>query len=138
MSVYSITFYHKKGQREVEDALKDSYWVTAMQEELNECKRNKVWQLVPRPKNRSVVGTKQVFRNKTNSDGIVITNKAGLIVKGYSQQEGIDYDETFVPVARLEAIRMFLAYATHKKFKVLPDGCQECLFEWGIEGRSIC
>ena len=77
-----------------------------------------MWQLVPRPKNRSVVGTKWVFRNKTDSDGIIIMNKARLVAKDYSQQEGIDYDETFALVAILEAIRMFLAYATHKKFKV--------------------
>ena len=89
-----------------------------MQEELNEFERNKVWQLVPRPKNRSVVGTKWVLRNKTDSDGVVIRNKARLVAKGYSQQEGIDYDETFAPVAKLEGIRMFLDYAAHKKFKV--------------------
>ena len=102
----------------VEDALKDSDWVTAMQEELNEFERNKVWQLVPRPKNRSVVGTKWVFRNKTDADEIVIRNKSRLVAKGYSQQEGIDCDETFALVARLDSIRMFLAYAAHKKFKV--------------------
>ena len=111
-------FLSQEEPKKVEDALKDSDWVTAMQEELNEFERNKVWQLVPRPKNRSVVGTKWVFRNKTDADGIVIRNKARLVAKGYSQQEGIDYDETFAPVARLEAIRMFLAYAAHKKFKV--------------------
>ena len=89
-----------------------------MQEELNEFERNKVWQLVPRPKNRSVIGTKWVFRNKTDVDGTLIRNKARLVAKGYSQQEGIDYDETFAHVTRLKAIRMFLAYAAHKKFKV--------------------
>ena len=73
---------------------------------------------MPRPKNRSIVGTKWVFRNKTDSDGIITRNKARLVTKGYSQQVGIDYDETFAPVARLEAIRIFLAYAAHKKFKV--------------------
>ena len=112
------TFLSQEEPKKVEDALKDSDWVTAMQEELNEFERNKVWQLVPSPKNRSIVGTKWVFRNKTDADGIVIRNKARLVAKGYSQQEGIDYDETFAPVARLEAIRMFLAYAAHKKFKV--------------------
>ena len=111
-------FLSQEEPKKVEDALKDSDWVTAMQEELNEFERNKVWQLVPRPKNRSVVGTKWVFRNKSDADGIVIRNKARLVAKGYSQQEGIDYDETFAHVARLEAIRMFLAYAAHKKFKV--------------------
>ena len=111
-------FLSQEEPKKVEDALEDSDWVTAMQEKLNEFERNKVWQLVPRPKNRSVVGTKWMFRNKSDADGIVIRNKARLVAKGYSQQEGIDYDETFAHVARLEAIRMFLAYAAHKKFKV--------------------
>ena len=83
-------FVSQEEPKKVEDALKDSVWVTAMQEELNEFERNKVWQLVPRPKNRSVVGTKWVFRNKTNSDGIIIRSKERLVAKGYSQQEGID------------------------------------------------
>ena len=111
-------FLSQEEPKKVEDALKDSDWVNAMQEELNEFERNKVWQLVPRPKNRSIVGTKWGFRNKTDSDGIIIRNKARIVAKGYSQQEGIDYDETFAHVARLEAIRIFLAYAAHKKFKV--------------------
>ena len=104
--------------KKVEEALQDVDWVQAMQEELNEFERNKVWTLVPRPKNRSIVGTKWVFINKTDSDGIITRNKARLVAKGYSQHEGIDYDETFAPVARLEAIRIFLAYAAHKKFKI--------------------
>lgn len=90
-----------------------------MQEELNEFERNEVWILVPRPKDRSIVGIKWVFKNKTDSNGTIIRNKARLVAKGYLQQEGIHYDETFTPVARLEEIRiLFLAYATHKKFKV--------------------
>ena len=104
-----------------------------MQEELNEFERNKVWQLVPRQKNRSVVGTKWVFRNKTDADGIVIRNKARLVAKGYSQQEGIDYDETFAPVARLEAIRMFLAYAAHKKFKVFQMDVKSAFLNGELE-----
>ena len=102
----------------MEEALQDADWVQAMQEELNVFERNKVWTLLPRPKNRSIVGTKWVFRNKTDSDGIITRNKERLVAKGYSQHEGIAYDETFAPVARLEAIRIFLAYAAHKKFKV--------------------
>ncbi|XP_063938043.1 uncharacterized protein LOC135147919 [Daucus carota subsp. sativus] len=104
--------------KKVEEALQDADWVTAMQEELNEFERNKVWTLEPRPKNRSIGCTNWVFRNKTDSDGIITRNKARLVAKGYSQQEGIDYDETFAPVSRLEAIRIFLAYAAHKKLKV--------------------
>ena len=77
-------FLSQEEPKKVEDALIDSEWVIAMQEELNEFERNKVWQLVPRPKNRSVVGTKWVFRNKINSDGIIIRNKTRLVDKGYS------------------------------------------------------
>ena len=113
-----LSFLSQTEPKKVEEALQDADWVQAMQEELNEFERNKVWTLVPRPKNRSVVGTKWVFRNKTDSDGIITRNKARLVAKGYSQREGIDYDETFAPVARLEAIRIFLAYTAHKKFKV--------------------
>ena len=126
-------FLSQEEPKMIEDALKDSDWVTVMQEELNEFERNKVWQLVPRPKNRSVVGTKWVFRNKTDVDGIIIRNKAKLVAKGYSQQEGIDYDETFAPVARLEAIRMFLAYAAHKKFKVFQMDVKSAFLNGELE-----
>ena len=92
-----------------------------------------MWQLVPRPKNRSVVGTKWVFRNKTDAYGIVIRNKARLVSKGYSHQEGIDYDETFAPVERLEAIRMFLAYVAHKKFKVFQMDVKSAFLNGELE-----
>jgi hypothetical protein len=89
-----------------------------MQEELNQFERNKVWKLVPRPSNKTVIGTKWVFRNKLDENGTVTRNKARLVAQGYRQEEGIDYDETFAPVARLESIRLFLAYAAFKDFKV--------------------
>jgi len=88
-----------------------------MQEELNNFKRNEVWSLVERPK-QNVVGTKWVFRNKQDEHGVVTRNKARLVAKGYSQVEGLDFDETFAPVARLESIRILLAYATHHGFKL--------------------
>ncbi|KAK6147692.1 hypothetical protein DH2020_018604 [Rehmannia glutinosa] len=89
-----------------------------MQEELNQFERNNVWELVQRPTHQNVIGTKWVFRNKMNEEGFVVRNKARLVAKGYCQEEGIDFDETFAPVARLEAIRMFLAYAAQKNFIV--------------------
>ena len=104
--------------KKVEEALDDPDWVIAMQEELNQFERQKVWKLVPRPKNKSVIGTKWVYRNKLDENGIVTRNKARLVAKGYSQEEGIDYDETFAPVARIEAIKMFLAFIAHSNFKV--------------------
>jgi hypothetical protein len=89
----------------------------AMQEELNNFKRNEVWHLVPRP-NQNVVGTKWVFHNKQDEHGVVTRNKARLMTKGYSQVEGLDFDETYAPVVRLESIRISLAYATYHGFKL--------------------
>eukprot|EP00253_Pinus_taeda_P006803 PITA_06803 len=80
-----------------------------MDEELEKIERNNTWELVPRPKDKKVIGTKWVFKNKLNENGEVIRNKARLVCKGYAQQEEIDFEEIFAPVARLEAIRMFLA-----------------------------
>ncbi|KAI3715560.1 hypothetical protein L6452_22546 [Arctium lappa] len=88
-----------------------------MQEELSQFERNKVWRLVPHPFGKTIIGTKCVFRNKMDELGTVIRNKARLFAQGYRQEEGIDYDETFAPVARLEAIRIFLAHAAHKNFQ---------------------
>jgi hypothetical protein len=101
----------------VEDALRDSDWVLAMQEELNNFTRNEVWHLVPRP-NQNVVGTKWVFCNKKDEHGVVTRNKARLVAKGYSQVEELDFDETYAPVARLESFRILLAYATYHGFKL--------------------
>ncbi|KAJ4810455.1 Pol [Rhynchospora pubera] len=94
----------------------DPNWIVAMQEELNQFERNQVWELVPLPKGKQVIGTKWVFRNKLSEDGIVVRNKARLVAQGFKQQEGIDFEETFAPVARLESIRMLLAFAANKGF----------------------
>ena len=87
-----------------------------MQEELNQFERSDVWELVPRPNDQSIIGTKWVFRNKVDEHGVIVRNKARLVAQGFNQQEGIDYEETFAPVARLESIRMLLAYACYKDF----------------------
>nr|GFB82419.1 retrovirus-related Pol polyprotein from transposon TNT 1-94 [Tanacetum cinerariifolium] len=92
--------------------------VNAMQEELDQFARLKVWRLVPRPDGKYVIKTKRIFKNKKDESSLVIRNKARLVAVGYSQQERIDYDETFAPVARIEVIRLFLAYAVHKNFTV--------------------
>ncbi|KAK2445742.1 putative mitochondrial protein [Trifolium repens] len=99
--------------KNVDEALTDDGWIVAMQDELNQFQRNDVWDLVPRPAHKNIIGTKWVFRNKMNEQGEVVRNKARLVAQGYSQQEGIDFTETFAPVARLEAIRLLLSYAVN-------------------------
>lgn len=89
-----------------------------MQEELNKFERNKVWHLVSRLPKQNVIGTRWVFRNKLDENGTVVRKKARLVAQGYRQEKGIDFDESFTPVARLEALRIFLSYAAFKDFKV--------------------
>jgi hypothetical protein len=104
--------------QKVFEALEDPDWVEAMHEELNNFKRNKVWYLVEKPKDcRNIIGTKWVFKNKQDTNGIIVRNKARLVAQEYSQIEGIDYGETYAPVARLKSIRILLAYASHHNFK---------------------
>ena len=98
--------------------MKDDSWIIAMQDELNQFERNEVWKLVPRPNDYLVIGTKWVFRNKQDKYGIVVRKKARLVAKSFDQEEGIDYEETFALVARLEVIRMLLAYADCNNFKL--------------------
>ncbi|GKC83693.1 retrovirus-related pol polyprotein from transposon TNT 1-94 [Tanacetum coccineum] len=104
--------------KNVNEALTDDSWIVAMQEELNQFIANDVWELVPQPRNMTIIGTKWVFRNKLDENGIVSRNKARLVAQGYNQQEGIDYDETYALVARLESIRILLAYACALDFKL--------------------
>ncbi|GJY33698.1 putative ribonuclease H-like domain-containing protein [Tanacetum coccineum] len=111
-------FLSQEEPKRIAKALSDSAWVEAMQEELLQFKLQQVWVLVDLPKGKRAIGTKWIFRNKKDERGIVIRNKARLVAQGYTQEEGIDYDEVFAPVARIEAIRLFLAYASFMGFMV--------------------
>ncbi|GJW20865.1 retrovirus-related pol polyprotein from transposon TNT 1-94 [Tanacetum coccineum] len=104
--------------KNVNEALKDESWILAMQEELNQFIANDVWELVPHPKSTIIIGTKWVYRNKLDENGIVSQNKDRLVAQGYNQQEGIKYDETYANVSRLESIRILLAYAYALDFKL--------------------
>ena len=85
---------------------------------LRKLKGKKTWTLVPRPKEKNVIDTKWVFINKMNKDGKVSRNNARLVCTDYSQEEGIDYGETFTPIAKLEGVRTLLAYAGRRGFKI--------------------
>ncbi|GJY09879.1 putative ribonuclease H-like domain-containing protein [Tanacetum coccineum] len=111
-------FLSQEEPKKVIHALKDPSWIEAMQEELLQFKLQEVWTLVDLPNRKRAIGTKWVFRNKKDEREIMIKNKVRLVAQGYTQEEGIDYDEFFAPVARIEAIRLFLAYALFKDFVV--------------------
>ncbi|KAK8701802.1 hypothetical protein V6N13_020180 [Hibiscus sabdariffa] len=108
---HRVAFISCKEPKNIKEALNDDYWILVMQEELNQFDRSKVWTLVERPNDKSTIGTKWVFRNKLDESGNIVRNKARLVAQGYTQEDGIDFDETYVPIARMEAIRMLLAFA---------------------------
>ncbi|GJV93625.1 putative ribonuclease H-like domain-containing protein [Tanacetum coccineum] len=111
-------FLSQQEPTKIAQALDDKSWVEAMQEELLQFKIQKVWTLVDLPYGKKVIGIKWVYRNKKNERGIVVRNKARLVAQGYKQEGGIDYDEVFAPVARIEAIKLFFAYASFMNFHV--------------------
>nr|GEV04944.1 copia protein [Tanacetum cinerariifolium] len=107
--------------KSVKKALIDPDWIESMQEELHQFIRLDVWELVPSPDGIKPLTLKWLFKNKHDEENTVIRNKTRLVVRGYRQDEGIEFKESFAPVARMEAIRIFLAYAAHKGFTVYVD-----------------
>jgi hypothetical protein len=116
----------------VEDTLRDPDWVVAIQEELNNFKRNKVWSLIEKAK-QNIVGTKWVFCNKQVEFGVVTRNKEKLVPNGYSQFECLDFKKTFAPIARLESIHILLAYATHHDFNLYQIDVKSVFFNEPIK-----
>nr|GEZ80301.1 hypothetical protein [Tanacetum cinerariifolium] len=104
--------------KNVKEAMTDPAWIESMQEELLQFKRLDVWVLVPAANNISPLTLKWLFKNKHDEEQTVIRNKSRLVVRGYRQEEGIDFEESIASVARMEAIRIFLVYAAHKSFTV--------------------
>lgn len=99
-------------------AVKEKIWADAMEEEIRMIEKNDTWELVSCPDSKEVIGVKWIFKRKLNSDGSLNKCKARLVAKGYSQQPGIDYNETFAPVARLDTIRTLVALAAQKSWKI--------------------
>nr|GEZ93399.1 retrovirus-related Pol polyprotein from transposon TNT 1-94 [Tanacetum cinerariifolium] len=104
--------------KNIKEAMADSAWIESMQEELHQFDRLDVWKLVDRPLCKNVINMKWLWKSKRDEENTVIRNKSRLVAKGYAQKEGINFEESFAPVARLEAVRLFIAYAAHKSFTV--------------------
>nr|GEY86316.1 retrovirus-related Pol polyprotein from transposon TNT 1-94 [Tanacetum cinerariifolium] len=115
MCIYALTF-SIMGPKTVKESLTDTTWIESMQEELHQFIRLDVWELVPSPDGIKPLTLKWLFKNKHDEENTIIRNKTCLVVRAYQQEEGIDFEESLAPVARMEAIRIFLAYAAHKGF----------------------
>nr|GEW32391.1 putative ribonuclease H-like domain-containing protein [Tanacetum cinerariifolium] len=120
----------------ISHALEDKSWVDAMQEELLQFQIQKVWILVDLPFKKKAIGTKWVYRNKKDERGVVVRNKARLVTQGHRQEAGIDYDEVFAPVVRIEAIRIFLAFVSYMGFIVYQIDVKSA-FLYGIIDEEV-
>nr|GEW54726.1 retrovirus-related Pol polyprotein from transposon TNT 1-94 [Tanacetum cinerariifolium] len=117
MCMYALTVSTVE-PKNIKEAMADSAWIEAMQEELHQFDRLQVWELVDKLFGKSIIRLKWLWKNKKDEDQIVIRNKARLVAKRYAQEEGIDFEESFAPVARLEAVWIFIAYAAYKSFPI--------------------
>nr|GEZ31577.1 retrovirus-related Pol polyprotein from transposon TNT 1-94 [Tanacetum cinerariifolium] len=117
MYMYALTVSTAE-PKNIKEAIADSTWIKAMQEELHQFYRLQVWELVDKPFGKTVINLKWLWKNKKDEDQTVICNKARIVAKRYAQEEGIDFAESFAPVAHLEAVRIFIAYEAHKSFPI--------------------
>ena len=104
--------------KRVEEARQVENRVKPMHDEIKQCGSNDVWELAPKLENVHVIGTKWIFKNKTDKDGEIIQNKSQLVAQGYTQVEGVDFDESFALMAKLESIRIFMSIACTMNFKL--------------------
>ncbi|GJV07867.1 retrovirus-related pol polyprotein from transposon TNT 1-94 [Tanacetum coccineum] len=118
MWCYFDAFLTSVEPKNFKQAMTEPSWIDAMQEEIHEFKRLKVWELVPCPDNVFLIKLKWIYKVKTDESGGVLKNKARLVAQGFRQEEGIDFEESFAPVARIEAIHIFVANAAHKNMTI--------------------
>nr|GEY13241.1 retrovirus-related Pol polyprotein from transposon TNT 1-94 [Tanacetum cinerariifolium] len=125
MCMFALTVSHTE-PKNIKKAMADSAWIESMQEELHQFDPLDVWELVDRPLCKNIINMKWLWKNKHDEENTVIRNKSRLVAKGYTQKEGVDFKESFAPVARLEAVRLFIADGENlDKMKEKGD---ECIF----------
>ncbi|GJW34923.1 retrovirus-related pol polyprotein from transposon TNT 1-94 [Tanacetum coccineum] len=115
--MYALTISTIK-PKNIKEAMADQSWIESMQDELNQFERLQVWELIPRPEGKNVITLKWLWKNKCDAENIVVQNKTRIVALGYRQEEGTDFEESFAHVARLEAVRMFIAYVAHKNITI--------------------
>ncbi|GJW70981.1 putative reverse transcriptase domain-containing protein [Tanacetum coccineum] len=117
MCMYALTVITIE-PKNIKEAMLDHSWIESMQEDLNQFKHLDVWELVECPVGRNIIAIKWIWKNKTDAKNTVIQNKSCLVAKGYGQEEGIYFEESFASIAILKAVRIFVAYAAHKNFPI--------------------
>ncbi|GKF55772.1 retrovirus-related pol polyprotein from transposon TNT 1-94, partial [Tanacetum coccineum] len=117
MCMLALTMSRTK-PKNIKEAMADFAWIELMQEELHQFDRLNVWELVDRPLCKNVINLKWLWKNKHDEENTIIRNKSRLVAKGYAQKEGINFEESFALVARLEVVWLFIAYVAHKSFTV--------------------
>ena len=113
-----------------EEASQYEEWNVAMEEELKMIEKNQTWELTKRPFQKKVIGVKWIYRTKMNPDGTINKHKARLVAKGYSQEAGVDYSETFAPVARHDTIGILLALSAQKGWKIFQLDIKSAFLSW--------
>nr|GFC07711.1 retrovirus-related Pol polyprotein from transposon TNT 1-94 [Tanacetum cinerariifolium] len=134
---YYDAFLTSVEPKKYKEALTQACWIEAMQEELNEFERLEVWDLVPRPDQVMVITLKWIYKVKLHELGGILKNKARLVARGYHQEEGIDFEESFASVARLEAIQIFLAYAAHKNMVIYQMDVKTAFLNDVDDGKNL-
>ncbi|GJW21366.1 putative ribonuclease H-like domain-containing protein [Tanacetum coccineum] len=133
---YYDAFLTSVEPKNYKDALTQACWIEAMQEELHEFERLEVWELVPPPDKAFVITLKWIYKVKLDELGGILKNKARLVARGYRQEEGIDFEESFAPVARLEAIRIFLAFAAHMNMVIYQMDVKTAFLNGNLRKRQ--
>ena len=114
-------------------SLDSAKWLEAMKSEMRSMYKNKVWTLIDLPNDRRVIENKWIFKNKTDADGNVTVYKARLVAKGFRQVQGVDYDETFSPVAMLKSVRIMLAIAAFHDYEIWQMGVKTAFLNGFLE-----
>ncbi|GJS00534.1 retrovirus-related pol polyprotein from transposon TNT 1-94 [Tanacetum coccineum] len=133
--MYALTV-SKIEPKNIKEAMLDHSWIESMQYELNQFKRLDVWELVECPVGRNIIKVKWIWKNKIDAENTVIRNKSRLVSKGYGQEEGIDFEESFAPVARLEDVRIFMAYVAHKNYPIFQMDVKTAFLNDPLKGEK--
>nr|GEV02842.1 retrovirus-related Pol polyprotein from transposon TNT 1-94 [Tanacetum cinerariifolium] len=134
MCMYALIMSTAK-PKNIKEVMADSAWIEAMQEELHQFDRLQVWEPVDKPFGKTVIRLKWLSKNKQDEDQTIIRNKVRLVAKGYAQEEGIDFEESFAPVVGLEAVWIFNAYAAHKSFPIYQMDMKTAFLNGPLKGE---